>query len=496
MLEDYTFGLDRTIVFNGIGLFRRPLKELFIDGPCTYYFSLTTLLGLLPALTHLQIKLTYLCSIMPFEDDQSINEEIRSDNDDNSSNDEMYNLVFLSLFSETYINTGIKQIVKRCPRLKYLLASNTVIKEQDELPPVDLATILELCPSIRYVHWGEYTVTKKIEKEWLTLSRRKREYTDNENTSDYEKGAANHLRRVEFCSHIEEGHISALGVCLQQPSLLERLRLFGCNMVNLYRLWNSFIHLNGNLSLQFPELKSLELIRFGVPHQTENNMFFENFFSHFQHIERLKMELNVVHVDNVEQERSSIYKMVEAIVHQLHQIQCLHIELSDRIKLDTKMVLDDKLFTPLCDGIQKLEILHLHNVPISNDVLLHLADHPKLHTLSLSGYGLHNQLSKDPWISYARKCKEQEQSNNGRIRSILLGQCGYGVTDEVLEEFAGIKSLETLRIVRSSSITDAGVNKFESIKNSSSKKHKKIELYDCTDVSLDNPNAVFVHPPF
>ena len=169
--HDYTFGLDYATVFDGIGLFGKTLKELFIDGPCTYYFSLNTLLHFLPALTHLTIKLTYMSSIIPFEQgesfDEGIQRDIQSDNDDNNNNDdddEIYNFVFLSLDSEYWRNTPIKRIIKRSPRLKYLLASRTALKEREELSRVDLASILELCPSIHYVHWGEYIITKKIEK--------------------------------------------------------------------------------------------------------------------------------------------------------------------------------------------------------------------------------------------------------------------------------------------------------------------------------------------
>ena len=53
------YDLDRATVSDGIGLFGETLEELFITGPCNQYTSLNILLGLLPALTHLTIKLTY-----------------------------------------------------------------------------------------------------------------------------------------------------------------------------------------------------------------------------------------------------------------------------------------------------------------------------------------------------------------------------------------------------------------------------------------------------
>ena len=500
-LEVYTFNLDRATVFAGIGSFGKTLKELFIDGPCTHYFSLTSLLGLLPALTHLMIKRTYLDDDNPFPDDESINgqnqQNIQSDNDDDNSNDEMYNLVFLYLDSSFRPKFHIKQIVKRCHRLKYLLASTLVLMENEGSASIDFASVLELCPSIQYVRWGGHIVEKRTQKEWLTLSRREKRHTDNENTSDSKKVGANDLRRVGLCSNIEGQHISTLKACFQQPSSLKHLRLFGLFKISLYRLWNSFTYRNRNLLSQFPKIKSLELERFCIPHHIENDIFFENLFSPFQHIILLKMGLYVTRVGNVDEERNSVSKIFEAIGHQLHQLQCLYLHLAGLKKLVTRMVLRDNLFTTLCAGNRELRLLHLCNVPISNDMLLDLCDHPKLHTLSLSGYHLHKQLTKDGWVSFARKRKEQDQTNNGRIRSIWLTRCYHGgVTDEVLEEFAGIKSLETLVVTCNKDITDSGVNKFESIRSISSKNHKKIELWDCINVSLDNPNAVFVHPHF
>ena len=498
MYEEYTFGLDRAIVFNGIGSFGNTLKELLIDGPCTYYFSLTTLLGLLPALTHLMIKLTYLGSIMDFEANESMNEEsrrnIRSDNDDNSNNDEMYNLVFLSLHSEDRRNTHIKQIVKRCPRLKYLLVSSTVLIENAELSYVDFASIHKLCPSIHYVHWGEGTVTENIEKEWLTLSRRERGYTDNENTSNYRNREATYLRRVRFCSEDEEQHLSILKSCLQQPSLLEHLRLSSWCDVCLHHLWNSFTRRICNLLSQFLQLKSLELVNFCIPHQTENNIFFENLFSHFQHIGRLRMKLLVTPLDNVDDERNSISKLFEAIGHQLHHLKHLSIDLLTDNNFNTQMALPSNLFTALCDGNQELEVLHLDNVPISNDMLLDLCYHPKLRTLSFSGYDLHKNLTKDGWISFARKLKEQEEYSNGRIWSILVSCSACDdVTDEVLEELAGVKSLNYLRVVGNKKITDAGINKFASTNGSSSEEQRIIVVDLCDNVSLDNPHVEFLY---
>ena len=153
-------------------------------------------------------------------------------------------------------------------------------------------------------------------------------------------------------------------------------------------------------------------------------MSLEKFFSHFQHIARLKVGL-VTHIDNVDKERNSISKMFGAIDHQLHQLQCLHIDLSGVGDIDTKIILRDNLFTTLCDGNQKLEILHLGFVPISNDMLLDLCHHPKLHTLSLSDYERYRRLTKDGLILFARELKKQEKRGCGRIQSILLSCCSY-----------------------------------------------------------------------
>ena len=116
------------------------------------------------------------------------------------------------------------------------------------------------------------------------------------------------------------------------------------------------------------------------------------------------------------------------------------------------------------------------------------------------GYQLANQLTEDGWIGFAHKLKEQEQNgcSNGRIRSIFVS-CSrycYDVTDEVLEEFAGLESLETLRIAYNNNITDAGFNTFTTANSSNNNKQKKMELYDCNNVSLENPRVVFVNSPF
>ena len=126
-----------------------------------------------------------------------------------------------------------------------------------------------------------------------------------------------------------------------------------------------------------------------------------------------------------------------------------------------------------------------------------MCDHPKLHTLNLSGQYLHKQLTREGWISFARKRKEQEQNNNGRIKSMILNCCNCDdVMDEVLEAFAGVKRLETLRVACNRDITDEGINKFGSIRSNISINYTKIKLYSCYNVSFDNPHAVFVQSPF
>ena len=209
------------------------------------------------------------------------------------------------------------------------------------------------------------------------------------------------------------------------------------------------------------------------------------------------MDFFVAPVRNLEEEQYYMRKVVEAIGHQLHQLRYLYLDFACCDTRDTKIFLCDNLFTTLCNSNQKLEILHLNNVSISNDMLLDFCRHPEVHTLNLVGYQLHKHLTKDGLISFARKLKEQEQNGSSRLKSMLLS-CGYSddVTDEVLEELAGVKSLKTLRIACNKTITDAGVNKFATIKSSSIEIYKKIELYSCRRVSLDNPHVVIVHSHF
>ena len=311
------------------------------------------------------------------------------------------------------------------------------------------------------------------------------------------KRKVNSLRQVQFCSFNEEQHISALTTILQHPSLLEHLHLSGKFQVDLYKLLNRFTRHNSNSLSQPSQLKSLELVDFCIPNEPENNIFFESFFNYFQHIERLKMDFYAAPAHNLEAERDYRRKLVEAIGHQLHELRYLYLDFAPRDSRDTAVCFCDNFVTTLCDWNQKLETLCLSNLPISDDMLLDLCHHPTLHTLNLVGRQIHEQLTKDGWISFARKLKEQEQNNNNRIQSLFLS-CNYRghVTDEVLQELAGVESLKNLRIEGSRYITKAGINKFVSINNSSTKNHTKIELYCCNLVSLDNPHVVFVPSPF
>ena len=202
-------------------------------------------MALLPALTHFTIKRTSLSKKIGTEY-EGIQQNTHSNNDESNIN-QMYNLVFLSLDNGIYCDFPITQIIKRCPRLKYLLATNSSIYEYKASSPIDFALILKLCPSSRYIHWGgEDAIYNETEKEWLTLSRRSRD-TDNEGNNDYGKREANCLRQVGFCSYDEQRHISALTTILQQPSLLEHLHLSGSFQLDLCRLWDTFTQHNSNL---------------------------------------------------------------------------------------------------------------------------------------------------------------------------------------------------------------------------------------------------------
>ena len=152
--KGYTFDLERATVFNGIELFRKSLKELFIGGTCTNYFSLAVLLDLVPALTHLTVRL-YSYHDMTINDTNAImrgrRPNIESNIDDNNVN---YNLVFLCLYSPLRNDLDIEQIARRCPQLKYLLVSEPHTYGYLSKSPIEFTNILELCPSIRYIHWG------------------------------------------------------------------------------------------------------------------------------------------------------------------------------------------------------------------------------------------------------------------------------------------------------------------------------------------------------
>ena len=491
----YLFDLDCARLFTGVGLIGRTLKELYIDGRCALYYSLSLSLDPLPALTHLTIKLKFGPRYISAEYYKSVSKEMRQTMQTRNSNNNNYNLVFLCLDSEFRCCYDIKQVIRRCPRLEFLMVSDCTIYEYPEASAIEFAQFLELCPSIRYINWGEDTIPSNIEKEWLTLARRRSRDADHEYSNHCGKREANHLRQVGFCSYYEQQHISALTRVLQQPSSLEHLHLSGSFQVDLYQLWKMFTHYNSNLLSRPPPLKSLELVDICISREKRNGKSFHGLFRHFQHIERLEMCFFVTAMDSLKKERDYIYKAVRAIGRQLHQLRYLHLGVDCPVNIDTRMTLFDNLSTTLCHWNKKLEILHLNNVSISSDMLLDLCHHSKLHTLKLAGQQLHKHVTKDGWVSLARKLKKQEQRrcSTGRIRSILLS-CDYcdDVTDEVLKEFAGVKSLETLQIERNRNITDEGVNKFASIRNNISKKCKIIKLYCCDNVSLDNPHVVFV----
>ena len=180
------------------------MKELFIGGTCTNYFSLAILLGLVPALTHLTFRL-YPSRNMTINDTNTITRDTRPHFESNiEDNDVNYNLVFLCLDSRLRNDFRIKQIGRRCPQLTYLLVSDRHTYEYPSDSPIGFTNILELCPSIRYIHWGENNVPIKIENRWRKLSSRpKKNDANNENNNNYGEREANHLRQVEFCSRDE-----------------------------------------------------------------------------------------------------------------------------------------------------------------------------------------------------------------------------------------------------------------------------------------------------
>ena len=135
-------------------------------------------------------------------------------------------------------------------------------------------------------------------------------------------------------------------------------------------MWDSFAQHNDNLLSQPLPLESLELVEFLVPNQTETAKSFQGLFSHFQHIERLVITFSLTPFDNLEEEQVYSRKVVEALGHQLHELQYLYLDVLSSLHIDSRMILFDTLIPTLCNWNQKLEILHLSDVLISNEVLL------------------------------------------------------------------------------------------------------------------------------
>ena len=354
VFQIYTLDSDRSTLAFSAGLFKT-LKELFLIGRCAYHCSLEMLLNALPALTHVTYKLEGYHDFRPSEDYDSINSEIhrniQSSNDDDNHN---YNLVFLCLHSTFRSGHQIEKIIKRCPRLEYLLAPMYIISGFHEQSPLDFPRILQICPSIRYIHRGTITVSSKLETKWLTLSRRQN--TDNkDNSSDYEKMEGDHLRQVDFSDDNENQHISTLKACLRQP-LLEHLGLSGMFGVDLHQLCKSLAQDNGNLLLQPSPLRSLKLVEFCIPGQTENDMSFQDLFSHFQHIERLKMLFFVNPIRTLEAQGDCMSQILEAIGDQLYQLRYLFLDASGGHFCDSRMVVCNNLSATLCDGNQNLKL--------------------------------------------------------------------------------------------------------------------------------------------
>ena len=174
------FHLDCAEFFSGVGLFERTLKELYVDGLCNENLSFSLLLDSLPALTHLTITLKH-------GREYASNIEVLRQNVQPNNNDNNYNLIFLSLNSDIRCCYDVEEIIKRCPRLEYLMVLDRTIYKPHEATAMEFTYFLEQCPSISYIHWGEDIISSKTEKEWLTLSQRKRNIDTEDNSNDYEK---------------------------------------------------------------------------------------------------------------------------------------------------------------------------------------------------------------------------------------------------------------------------------------------------------------------
>ena len=291
--------MDNPKLYTGIGLFGRTLKELSIRGTSTDYFSLTALLIVVPALTHLTVKIHHIYRYMGSEYEEPINKANQQNSQTSNDNNNNYNLVFLSLDTEFNYDFEIQPVLQRCPQLKYLVISNYGVHMK--ILPTDFKHVLEICPSIRYIHWGEQIDERNSDNEWLTKSRRRD--ANNETNNDREKREVNHLRQVEVYTEDEEQHVSILTTSLQQPSLLEHLHLSAYLNIDLYKVWNSFTQRNINLLSRPSQLKLLELMGYYVPNRIENRVFLEDFFKYFQHIERLKIMFIVIPIHPLVGER-------------------------------------------------------------------------------------------------------------------------------------------------------------------------------------------------
>ena len=147
-----------------------------------------------------------------------------------------------------------------------------------------------MCPSIRCILWSYGIRSKRIRDRLLTMLRND---TNIENKSNYENVEACHLGYDGFYNGNEERHISILIACLQEPPLLEHLGS-PTHTLPIYIMYG-IVSENGITILlpRPPELKSLELMEFHVPNQTQNHPFFENLCNYFQHVDQLEMRFTV-----------------------------------------------------------------------------------------------------------------------------------------------------------------------------------------------------------
>ncbi|KAI7847950.1 hypothetical protein BDC45DRAFT_575321 [Circinella umbellata] len=490
------------------------LTQLFINFH-PYDISLTMLLDVLPNLTHLSVKFNKKCHFSLIHDEPEVYKQRKYVLQQDS--EEKRNIVYLCLDNTFDFNTRIQPVLRRCPRLEFFLISDFHKKKfATDLPAHQIQTTLRLCSSIRYILWNVLINAKNFEREWLSLSMKKKIIVSNDISDITKEQKETSFSRKQSNDSKEGGGVFSLQEFVYSGALYQQqlVPILTKSRNTLQRIHLSFLdvdQIQSNMKhLYFPRLKSLELVGCNEIIMENLEWFDCCFFQmHQQQLEELKIELDIPLFPAEEEEgdgSGGLDNIVEVISKNLKRIKYLCLSVTcfrDDICCRTM-----NLFSYNNLGLQHIE---LSGIPIANQGLLSLTKLPQLQKLTLSGPELYRYLTEDGFIEFAHSLKEQNT-----IQSLQLW-CAYTVyvTDIVLEQFARIDSLRILRISGNTIITDAGVNAFGNIVSSNSSDSiratvgnsgkenstvhrrtlyykKKLELYACWSVSSQNPNAVFV----